>query len=268
MEKLIATRTFISKLSLFALVITFAGILDLLISGWRTPDNRFDLIQGHSAEIIGKFYSMASNPADLGFVSDTPGVSINFDKEPFTGFWLGDKMWRGHILLSPDLKQGTASVRITFKDLSNIKPKDRPKVDQLLTYQIRYFENERAKRSHDMSLVRRYLGIPPWALSVCGLPVILITGIIGFFLSGKIERSMAESGKAEIFRVGKKDDQLEIHFGMGKDHGLTIGERLMLFNDAGLLVTEIVVSSLGSESAVAFAECSYPIVPGFLVSRV
>lgn len=268
MDKLITLRTYLGKLSLIALVIAFAGVLDLLFSGWMTPDNRFDMVRGSTTEIIGPFYSDKPDPAGLGFVSDTPGVTIRFDKDMFKGFWLGESMWRGHIITAPDLVQGTATLRITYKDLANIKPKDRKKIEQRMTYTIRHFENPREKRRHDPSLIRRYLAAEPWTLSIAGLPVIVVTGIIVFFLSGRIEKAMAESGKAEIYRVSKKDDQLEIHFGMGQNHGLTQGERLMLFNQAGLFITEIFVSALGAENASSWVDPSFSITPGFLVSRV
>ncbi len=268
MDKLIALRTYLGKLSLIALIISFAGVLDLLFSGWMTPDNRFDMIRGTSTEIIGPFYSDKPDPSGLGFVSDTPGVSLRFDKDMFKGFWLGETMWRGHIVTSPDLGQGTASLRITFNDLANIKPEDRKKIEKRMTYTIRYFENARQKQSHDPSLIKRYLSAEPWTLAIAGLPVIIVTGIFVFFLSGRIEKAMAESGKAEIYRVSKKDEQQEIHFGMGKNHGLTQGERLMLFNQAGLFITDIFVTVLGAESASALVDRSLTITPGFLVSRV
>ncbi len=268
MEKLIAARTLTGKLTFIALVIALAGICDGLLASWRTPDNRFDMISGGSSEIIGTFFGNSRNPADLGFSSDTQGVRIDFDKELFKGFWLGENMWRGHIVASPYLKQGTATVKITFKDLSNIKPKDRPKLEKRLAYTVRVFENESVMRKNDMSLVKRLLGFAPWYLSAFSLPVILVTGLIGFFLSGKIEHGMAKSGKAEIFRVSRKDNRLEVHFGLGKNHGLALGERLMLFNKAGLLVTELFVSTLNPESATALAEETLPITPGFLVSRL
>ncbi len=269
MEKTIAARNLMGKLSLIALIIAFAGICDGLLASFRTPENRFDIISGNSAEIIGTFYGNAKNPGDLGFTSDTPGVTIDFDRELFKGFWLGDNMWRGHIRINPDLKQATARVKITFKDLSGIKPSALPKLEKRLIYTVRVFEDERAMRRHDLSAVTRILGLSPWVLPVASLPVIILSAIAGFFLSGKIEENMARNGKAEIFRVSRQDDnRLEIHFGMGKKHGLDTGERLMLFNKAGLLVTEIFVTTVNPESATAFAEPTLPVTPGYLVSRV
>lgn len=268
MEKLIATRTLMGKLSFLALVIALLGVGDGLLASWRTPKNQCDMITGHSAEIIGKFYGTSTNPGDLGYVSCSKGVMVHFDTRAFKGFWLGENMWRGNILISSDQKEGTYPIRITFKDLSNIKPKDRPKLDKLLTYSVRVFENAESMRKHELSAVKRYLGILPWYLSIFSLPVILVTVLIGFLLSVKIERGMAERGKAEVYRVSKNDDQLEIHFGLGKNHGLSIGERLMLFNKAGILVTDIFVRTLDSDDASALAESSLRITPGCLVSRI
>jgi hypothetical protein len=268
MEKLIAARTLLGKLSFIALVVSFAGVLDGLSASWRTPENRFDMVSGSTTEIIGKFYGNSTNPSDLGYVADSPGVSLAFDGKVFKGFWLGEDMWRGRVSISPELKEGTHSLRITFRDLSNIKPEKLPKLEKLLTYSVRVFENSEIMMKNDMAAAKRYLGISPWILSACGFPVILFTGLAVFVLSMKIDRAMAENGKAEIFRVSKKEDFLEIHFGLGKNNGLSEGERLMLFNKAGLLISEIFVHSLDSDNAMAIAESSLDVTPGFLVSRI
>lgn len=268
MEKLIAARTLIGRLSLIALILSFAGVCDGLLSSFLTPENQFDMIMGRSSEIIGKFYGNSRNVSELGYVSDSKDVSVHFNQDAFKGFWLGEDMWRGNVTVNPGMKEGTYTLRITFKDLSVIKPKDRPKLDKLLTYSVRVFKDAESMRKKDRSASIRYLGVSPWIVSASGLPIILVTGFIVFILSLKIDKGMAENGKAEIYRVSKKDDGIEIHFGLGKNHGLSLGERLMLFNKSGLLITELFVDTLDVESATALLDGSHRITPGFLVSRI
>ena len=97
--------------------------------------------------------------------------------------------------------------------------------------------------------------------------IALSTGAWIFVISGKIEAEMASQGFAEIYRVSKKEDGLEVFFGLGRLHGLESGETIRLFDASGDFLKEIVVETIGKENSSVVVDL-LKIRPGFRVARM
>ncbi|MBF0303986.1 MAG: hypothetical protein HQK73_13175 [Desulfamplus sp.] len=266
-NKLINNRVIFGRICVLAMIITLIGIFDALISSYRKPANHIDIITGRSFEMVGKVYGNIKSVRDISFSSDSSGVTLSFDDELFSGYWLGEEMWRGNVKVDSSLPQGKYQIKIHFNDLTNIKPDDRVKVEKLSTYTVNVYSDAKALRQSDLSFIKRFTAISPWSIVIAFFPIVIIAGGLIFIISGKIETQMAEQGFAEIYRVIRHEKGLEIFFGLGKKHGVEPGEKMNLLNESGLLVSEIVVENIGGENSSAVTDIS-KIRPGYMVARL
>lgn len=266
-SRLVNNRTIFGRICILASLIALSGIFDGLISSYLMPANNMDMIRGRSMEMIGKVYGNVTSVNDLSFTSDSPELMLFLDNKLFSGYWLGDGMWRGELKADSSLRPGRYQIKINFHDLSNIKPDARKKVEKLSTYTVNVYSDAKALRMADLSLIKRFTGISPWLISIFFFPIVLISGGLIFIISGKLDTDMAQNGLAEIYRVSKHDSGLEVFFGLGKNHGLEAGEKMHLFNESGALVTEIVVDNIGNENSSAVVDISL-VRPGCMVARI
>ncbi|MBF0233730.1 MAG: hypothetical protein HQK65_11935 [Desulfamplus sp.] len=266
-NKLINNRVIFGRICVLAFLITLAGILDGLISSYRKPVNDIDIITERPMEIVGKVYGKVTTPDDIIFISDSPNLTLLLDKDIFSSHWFGEDMWRGHLKANSSLRPGQYNIKIKFRDVSMIKPDDREKVEKLSEYRVNVYSDAKAMRQSDLSLIKRFTAISPWLIAIVFFPIVLISGGLIFIISGRVDTEMANNGLAEIYRVSKHDEGLEVFFGLGSTHGVEPGEKMHLFNEKGDLVTEIVVENIGRETSSAVI--SMPkIRPGCIVARI
>lgn len=266
-NKLMSNRIIFGRISIIAVIIVIIGILDALVASYRKPANDLDIITGRSSEIIGKLYGNVKNINDIGFTSDSPYLKLIFDEKLFSGYWLGEGMWRGEIKTDYSLLPGKYQIKIIFNDISNIKPDDRIKVEKLSTYTVNVYSDAKALRQSSLSFIKRFTGISPWSIAIVFFPIVLISGALVFVISGRIDTDMAQHGFAEVYRVSRHENGLEIFFGLGKNHGLAVGEKMYLFNESGDILTEIVVDNIGKETSSAVINMP-KIKPGCMVGRI
>lgn len=261
-------RMTLGRLCLLASFIALVSVLDMLAASYRKPVNDLDIITGRSFKITGNVYGDIKTAREIGVVSDSPELALDFDETLFLGYWLGVKMWRAELKADSSLKPGRYTIKIFFPGLSSeIKPKDRLKLEELLTYTVNVYGDVKAQRQGSLSLINRYTGVSPWFVAIAFFLLALSTGAWIFVISGKIDTEMAEMGFAEIYRVSKKEGRLEVFFGLGQRHGLEAGEKMGLFNESGDLLKEIVVETIGKETSSVMVD-ALKIRPGFLVARM
>lgn len=266
-SKLINNRVIFGRICMLAFLIALTGIFDGLISSYRKPANDLDIITGRSMEMVGKVYGNVTTVNDLSFTSDSPYLTLLLDPKLFSGYWLGEGMWRGELKADSSLRPGRYNIKINFHDLSNIKPDAKKKVEKLSSYTVNVYSDAKALRQSDLSIIKRFTGISPWSISIAFLPIIMIAGGLIFIISSRLDTDLAQHGLAEIYRVSRHESGFEIFFGLGKTHGLQAGEQMNLFNESGDLITEIVVENIGKESSSAVVD-SPRIRPGCMVSRI
>ena len=109
----------------------------------------------------------------------------------------------------------------------------------------------------------------PWR--VAAIFAALAWGALAFgavyVLSGKREALMAESGKAEIYRVTRGDGGYEIRFALGTGRGMSPGAKVAIFDEAGQQVGTGTVEVANRTDAAALVMTDQEIKVGYLVSR-
>lgn len=260
-------RMTLGRLCLLASLIALISVLDMLAASYRKPANDLDIITGRSFKITGNVYGNVKSAHDIAVVSDSPELTLNFDKDIFSGYFLGVQMWRAELNAGSSLRPGKYHLKLIPPELPEIKSDDRQKLDALLSYTVNVHADIKSQRQGSLSLINRYTGVSPWFVAIAFFLMALSTGAWIFVISGKIDAEMARQGFAEIYRVSKKEGRLEVFFGLGQCHGLEAGEKMGLFNESGDLLKEIVVETIGKETSSVMVD-ALKIRPGFLVARM
>ncbi len=266
-NRLMHKRMILGRICLIASMIALVAVLDALIATYRKPANDLDIIVGRSFKITGNVYGNVKSIEDIKVVSDSPEISLDFDGNIFSGYFLGVQMWRANLKAGSSLKPGRYHIKLIIPDISEIKPEDRPKLESLLSYTVNVYGDVKSQRQGSLSFINRYTGISSWFVAIASFLAALLTGALIFLISGKIEAEMAKLGFAEIYRVSKNSGGLEIFFGLGKLHGLESGEKLGLFDASGAFLKEIVVETIGRETSSVIVDL-LKIRPGFTVARM
>jgi hypothetical protein len=235
------------------------GILDGLIARFRQPLNVFHLLPGQAEDIDGPVPDQAGGLQDLGFVSSSPEITLQFQSQE-KGFWLGTPLWRGQIRVSDRIRPGDYQVRVIA----------RPKGPQPSSpvFLIRIYADAPALQKNSPSFVRRIFGLSPWRLVLFLLP--LVAGVLGwiFLLSAKRDKLLLREGRAEIYRVRRiETGGHEITFGLGEAQGVRKGDMLDLFDDRGRPLGEVKVLIAEEGDAVAEVGPTQAVLPGYLVAK-
>ncbi len=266
-NRLMHKRMILGRLCLFVSMIALISVSDGLSAAHRKPANDFDIIAGRSFKITGNVYGNVKSARDMAVVSDSPELTLNFDKDIFSGYFLGVEMWRAQLKAGSALSPGRYHLRLIPPDLPEIKPEDRQKLEALLTYTVNVYADVKSQRQGSLSFINLYIGVSPWFTAIGFFLTAVSTGAWIFVIFGKIEAVLAKQGFVEIYRVSKNAGWLEVFFGLGKRHGLEAGEKIGLFNASGDLLKELVVETIGKETSSVTVDIMN-IRPGFMAARM
>jgi hypothetical protein len=166
-------------------------------------------------------------------------------------------MWRGGITASSRIHPG--EYHLTVAPRRSATSRATP------AFRIVVFADPVSLRRSSKSLVRRYTGLSPWGVAALCLPGILLTFGTVFCLSLRLDRLWAQGGRAEIYRVIRKEGDFEIHFCLGTEHGVRPGQELPVYNPQGQAVGLARVAAAAARDAVAVLTADQEIRPGFMV---
>jgi hypothetical protein len=239
-------------------LLAFLALIDGLISQWRDPANLIKLLPGMSAEIDGPLEEEVPGVQHLTYFSDSEELKLNL-ANVHKGYFLGGNLWQGQVTASPRIQPGeyhltVVPLRSTSKEAS-------------LGFRIMVFADPLSLQLSSRSLIRRYTGVSPWAAAGLCVPGILLAFGALFYLSTQRDRLLAQKGRAEIYRVVKRDGSLEIHFALGTAHGIQTGLELRIYNPRGKEVGLARVESVTPADAVALVTGGQEIRPGFLIAK-
>jgi len=239
-------------------LLAFLALMDGLIGQFREPANLIKLLPGLTAEIDGPLQEEVPGVQDLTYFSDSEDLKISF-ATVHKGYFLGGNLWRGQITASPRILPGEYHLTVA--------PRKSTSPEATLAFRIMVFADPFSLQRSSMSLIRRHLGLSPWGAAALCLPAILLAFGAVFYLSQKLDRLMAQQGRAEIYRVIKRDGAFEIHFGLGADQGVQPGQELRVYNLRDQAVGLARVEKTAPGDAVALVTTDQEVRPGFMVCR-
>ena len=238
-------------------ILLVVAMLDVVIAHHRTEFNVMHVLPGQVEPIDGPL-AEKTKVEELIYYSDSPDLKVSFD-ETHTGFWLGGQMWRGKLLVGSQIRPGKYTL--------TVKPKDPVSDRPPLVYRVTVYADRNAWRQSSKSYLTRYCDLSPWWVIACSFGSLALLGGVIFLLSGRIDTLMAQSGKAEVYRVSRAPNGYEIKFGLGTDHGVHPGSKLTLYNQDGLPLGHIDVMEASARDAVAVGVFHQEVQAGFLVSQ-
>lgn len=251
-------RELTSKIGAALCVIALLGLVDGLLVHFREPANVVKVLPGESVEINGELVDEARSIEDLTFASNSEQFKVTFEAI-HQGYFLGGDMWRGRLMVGKDIAPGEYSLAVLPK--RSTSPRKAP------AFRILVFTDAASLQKTSASLIRRWLGISPFAVAAGCLPGILLAFGAVYGLSGKREALLAAAGQAEIYRVVRGDGGWEVRFPLGTTHGLSAGAGIAIFDEAGRQVGTGTVEAANQTASVAQVTGDQEIKVGYLVCR-
>lgn len=234
----------------------FIAAGDAIISQTRQPLNLIELTPGASEKFNFTLSDKVESLDELRY-ENSSGILRTTLESVHKGFWLGGYMCRGILSADSSAAPGDYSINVFLKK----------KKAPIYEFKVRVYRDADDYRRHSKSFIFRHAGISPWiAMLICPVIVLAAGGAI-FYLSRRQTYLLALSGKSEIYRVSRKDSgYYEIAFELGKDHGIAVGMRLDVYNDAGIAIGRAEVTEVSEKDSTARIAAEY-IRPGYMVSK-
>jgi len=218
--------------------------VDSLISRFVYEFNVFYTQVDGQYDLTGVMPEKSEKKADLVAETDSPEVILEFT-EVFSGFWLGNTMWRGKVRVSPKALPGEYVIKV--RDARDTK------INPALVFLAKVSADEQSLRKSHGPYLSRYYGITAgWAASIL-FPGLAIIMLFNYGVSCRLEKELANLGQAEIYMVKRVPEGIQIAFSLGKKQGLKRGEKLDILNSHGVAVGEAEVLTPGETDSMAAA---------------
>lgn len=243
---------------IFSLVL--ASLVDGMISGGLKDPFLHDLLPGQSVKLSKPMPYGAERLEELVLRPSDPKISVHFE-EMFTGFWMGGTLWRAEARLAQDIPVGEYSVAVFHQNGTAPTPPQ--------AFTLRVHPSAQAILNASGSLTTRFLGLMPYFLAICLLPLALLPMAACFLLSRKIAQALREERMSEIYRaMASPPDAPEgqrIFFCPGQGHGLTPGSLVEVLDERGKRVVGMAeVHEIIREDVQAIMQDNAKVRPGAL----
>jgi hypothetical protein len=258
-DLILVWKSRISRAGALLFCLFLISLADGGVAYLRQPFNGFSVIPGDSVMLTGPMAPGVYAVEGMNFETSSPLVLISID-EVISGFWMGGKMWRGTIVLSPEIAPGSYSVSVFGKE-------DGKRV-RANSFKFIVYKDRETRIASSKSIIQRYSGVSPLVPAGFFLLMGLLASACLYLISGKEDRLRASRGEAEVFLVktGERGDL--IYFGLGRIHGVDIGHELLVMDSTGRSVDRIRVESVSDTDAAAITVVHSEIRPGWIVKRI
>jgi len=249
-------------------VLLLLSMLDIVMGAFSHSRTSFSVMAGEDVNLSGDLEKAVDeawfksthelSPAQrmvlinqiLGYTPQNDFLKLEFKE-------VRGRFWRGRLAVGPTAPQG----EITITVFQHSYPND------VSRYQVRIFRDFAAYKSSLPSLSERYLGFPPWAVTLFLFPLAVILILINFLQSGKADRDLQAAGIGPIYKLARRKDHWEVVFGLGSQHGVQEGDTLILMDHQHTPVGEIKADVVRSESSTAALPISVTVTPRHMVVR-
>ncbi len=249
----------IAKIAAFLCLLCVICVLDGAVAYFREPFNTLKLLPGDTVKLTGPMAPGATSVEGMAIETSSDSVSATLE-EVISGFWMGGKMWRGTLKLSPQIAPGNYLFSVFGKE-------DQKRVGSNV-FQVIVYLDQNSRLADSRSLILRNSGVSPWVMACIFLGFVVVCCLALFFISGERDRLMAERGEAEVFHITKDENGLSIYFGLGSKNGVEKGTALLLMDPERELVGEITVESVSDGDGVAKVGLQSPVIPGYIVKKI
>ena len=243
-EHLFVLRKTAGRIGAVFCILIAIVLVDSLISRFAYEFNVFYTQADGQYALTGVMPEKSEKMEDLVAETDSHEVVLVFS-EVFSGFWLGNTMWRGNVIVSAEAEPGTYVIKV--RDARDMK------INPALVFQAKVYSDEQSLRKSHGPYLSRYYGITAgWAASIL-FPGLAIIMLFNYGVSSRLEKALADTGQAEVYMVKRVPEGIQIAFSLGKRQGLKPGEQLDILNSHGSAVGEAEVMTPGETDSIAAA---------------
>lgn len=259
------------RVSVAVFIVMLLSMVDACVMTWSESKNHFKVVAGKNEDISGKL----ANPIDPRLLQATFAREGNtipedlLDKvityEPAgKGFRIlfksvEGRLWRGKLITDPGAVEGVFPVRI-YK----VGEKPGEHTPQFL---IQVFNDETGYRRSYWSIAKRFLGIEPWWITIGSIPLALLCVYLVMRQTTREDEEMQSRGIGPIYKLSKQKNGWEIVFGLGSDHGVKPGDRMIVVSREGRTLGHFEADDVKTESSSAKLGLDVNIDPNCLISR-
>ncbi len=250
-------RALIGKIGMLCFFLALLAVIDGLAGKFFEPTNVFQVLPGEEVAANGPLPEDIKQTEQLTYTSDAPGLTLAFDTI-HSGYFLGGNMWRGRLQVGPDLRPGKYTVTIRPRDYPPEKP----------GYQLRVVVHPDALslRRSSSSLFKRHTGYSPYWLAAALLPGIGFAFGAMLYLARHIDTLEAAQGLAEIYYAKRQEGLWCLSFGLGRRHGLTVGDQIAILDPQGTYIGSGQITEATDTDATALMASEQLIRPGYFAS--
>jgi hypothetical protein len=245
LEQAARARKHVGKIGTLICILFFGAILDTCVARFREPLFTVHLLPGGSEAVEGQLDHNVKELPQMRIESPDARVRLQIDALQ-SGFWFGGSMWIGEIFAADDTPPGVYDIQVFALDRPSAKP--------VAAFRAMVYPDYAALRESFFSVIQRTFDIRPWMVAVVCMPVLGIVLCLMFVFSRRVERLLADQGRAEIFLVKKADAGFEVWFGLGERHGVEPGVRVTICAENGDPICETVVQRVDTENSMALAD--------------
>ena len=235
---------------IFFLVLT--SLVDGMISGGLKDPFLHELLPGQSVKLSKPMPNGAERLEDF--------------EEMFTGFWMGGTLWRAEARLAQDIPNGEYTVTTFYQNGTAASPPQ--------AFTLRVYPDAQAILAASGSFITRFLGLAPYLLAICLLPLVLVPMGVCFLLSRRISETLHAARMADVYRaMAAPKDAPEgtpagqrIFFCPGQGHGLMPGDLVEVLDERGKdVVSTAEVFEIVRKDVQAIMHGGAKVRPGALV---
>lgn len=240
---------------LICLILAFT--VDGMVAGGRKDPTLYDLVPGQSLNLTDPMPRGAEKLSDLSFRATSPNVELRF-LETFSGFWLGGTLWRVEAVIPAGAPEEEYSLVMHYQaNGTETTPRQ--------AYRFRIHKDARGVQAAALSLTQRNLGLSPYFVAACLLPVALLPMFASVFLSRKIASALRAEGMTEIFRAMASPEGQRIFFSQLSDKPLDENTEVQVLDEhADKILGRALVFATAKGDVEAIMQDGVNIRPGSL----
>jgi hypothetical protein len=244
LEQATRARKRLGRIGAIICILFFGAVLDTCVARFREPLFTVHLLPGGSEPVEGQLDHQVKELPAMRIETTDARVRLQIDKLQ-SGFWFGGSMWIGEISAAGDATPGTYDILVFALSPPSAKP--------VAAFMAVVYPDSAALRESSFSVIQRVLDMRPWMVAVVCMPALgIVLCLMGLF-SRRVERWLAEQGRAEIFHVKKAEAGFEVWFGLGERNGVEPGVRVDICTENGQPICDAVVQHVESENGMALA---------------